>query len=63
MTRAVIDLAGRQLYLASKSPRRSALFELMGFDFQVVDSGVDEQEEKYAYPEVHVLELALKKDD
>jgi septum formation protein len=59
--KAVLDLNGNRLYLASKSPRRAALFDLMGFDYQVIDSEVDEREESYAYPEVHVLELALKK--
>ena len=34
---------------------------MLGFDFEVVDSQVDERNEVYTIPEVHVLELAQKK--
>lgn len=60
-TKSVIDLKSKNLYLASKSPRRSQLFEMLGFDFDIVESKVDEKEETYTIPEVHVLELAQKK--
>ena len=50
-----------KLILASTSPRRANLLRMIGFDFEVVDSQVDEQSEVYTIPEVHVLELAQKK--
>jgi septum formation protein len=34
---------------------------MIGFDFERVDSQIDEQSEVYTIPEVHVLELAQKK--
>ncbi|TDI86072.1 MAG: septum formation inhibitor Maf [Caldithrix sp.] len=52
---------GKKLILASISPRRENLLRMIGFDFEVVNSQVDEQSEVYTIPEVHVLELAQKK--
>ncbi len=56
-----LNLNGQKLILASASPRRKNLLQMIGFDFEVVDSQVDEQSEVYTIPEVHVLELAQKK--
>ena len=55
------NLDGKKLILASISPRREHLLRMIGFDFEVIDSQVDEQSEVYTIPEVHVLELAQKK--
>jgi septum formation protein len=54
-------LDGKKLILASASPRRENLLKMIGFDFEMVDSQIDEQSEVYTIPEVHVLELAQKK--
>lgn len=56
-----LDLNGRKLILASVSPRRANLLRMIGLDFEVVDSQLDERNETYSIPEVHVLELAQKK--
>ena len=56
-----LNLDGKKLILASASPRRKNLLKMIGFDFETVDSLVDEQSEIYTIPEVHVLELAQKK--
>jgi len=56
-----LNLDGKKLILASISPRRENLLRMIGFDFEVVHSQVDEQSEVYTIPEVHVLELAQKK--
>ncbi len=56
-----LNLDGKKLILASASPRRENLLKMIGFDFEVVDSQIDEQSEVYTIPEVHVLELAQKK--
>ena len=56
-----LNLDVKKLILASASPRRENLLKMIGFDFEVVDSQVDEQSEVYTIPEVHVLELAQKK--
>lgn len=55
------NVYGKKLILASISPRRKNLLRMIGFDFEVVNSQVDEQSEVYTIPEVHVLELAQKK--
>lgn len=57
----MLDLKGKKLILASKSPRRAQLLKLLDLEFEVVESGVDENNEAYEIPEVHVLELAQKK--
>lgn len=57
----LLNLNGTKIVLASGSPRRKSLFELMGFNFEVVTSEVDEKEEEFEYPEVKVLELSHKK--
>ena len=56
-----LNLDGKKLILASASPRRENLLKMIGFDFERVDSQIDEQSEVYTIPEVHVLELAQKK--
>ena len=56
-----LNLNGKKLILASISPRRENLLRMIGFDFEIVDSQVDEQSEVYTIPEVHVLELAQRK--
>ncbi len=58
---SMFDLKGKKLILASKSPRRAYLLGLLGLDFEVMDSQVEEADEKFTMPEVHVLELAQKK--
>ena len=60
-TNRLLNLNGTKVILASGSPRRKSLFELMGFEFEVITSDVDEKEEEYIYPEVKVLELSYKK--
>jgi septum formation protein len=57
----VISLNGKRLILASSSPRRAQLLKLIGLEFEVVASQLNEDEEIYTIPEVHVLELAQKK--
>lgn len=57
----MLDLNGKKLVLASASPRRAELLRRVGFEFEVVDSAVNEAEENYTIPEVHVLELSRKK--
>lgn len=57
----ISNVYGKKLILASISPRRENLLRMIGFDFEVVNSQVDEQSEVYTIPEVHVLELAQKK--
>lgn len=57
----MLNLNGRKLILASASPRRANLLKLLGLDFEIIDSHLNENEESYTMPEVHVLELAQKK--
>ncbi len=57
----LLKLDDRPIILASGSPRRASLFELMGLQFEVQVSDVDENSEEYLVPEVHVLELSYKK--
>jgi len=57
----MLNLNGKRIILASISPRRSQLLKLIGLEFEVVDSQVDENYQEYSIPEVHVLELAQKK--
>lgn len=55
-----ISVSGR-LILASASPRRIELLKLMGLDFEVVPSGVDETFRPGESPREHVLRLAEEK--
>ncbi|MFQ5706857.1 MAG: Maf family protein [bacterium] len=57
----MLDLKGKRLILASQSPRRAALLRLLRLEFEVMDSGVEEDKEQHTIPEVHVLELAERK--
>jgi septum formation protein len=57
----MLNLKGKKLILASKSPRRADLLKLIGLNFEIVESRVQEADERYTMPEVHVLELAQKK--
>jgi len=57
----VIDLNGKRLILASSSPRRAQLLKLIGLEFEIIESKLNERDEVYTVPEVHVLELAEKK--
>lgn len=59
--RSLLNLNGKKVVLASLSPRRAQLLELIGLQFEVIDSKLDENKENYAIPEVQVLELAQKK--
>lgn len=58
---SLLNLNGKRIILASLSPRRAQLLKLLGLQFEVIDSKVDEDKEIYTIPEVHVLELARKK--
>ncbi len=57
----MIDVDGKRLILASASARRAHLLRLLGLEFEIQASGVEEDEEAHLMPEVHVLELAQKK--
>lgn len=57
----MLDLKKKRITLASKSPRRADLLKLIGLNFEMMDSQVEEVDERYTMPEVHVLELAQKK--
>lgn len=57
----MLDLKDKRLFLASKSPRRAHLLKLIGLEFDIIDSHVQEGNETYTIPEVHALELAEKK--
>ena len=57
----MIDLNGKRLILASSSPRRAQLLKLIGLEFEIIESKLNERDEVYTVPEVHVLELAEKK--
>ncbi len=57
----MISLNGKRLILASSSPRRAQLLRLIGLEFEVIASQLNEDDEIYSIPEVHVLELAQKK--
>jgi len=57
----VVNLNGKKLILASASPRRAQLLKLIGMEFEIIDSKMNERDESYIIPEVHVLELAQKK--
>ncbi len=51
----------QKIILASGSPRRKAILELMGLEFEIVDSGYDEDLIKTDDPVELVEELALQK--
>lgn len=61
LQRAMFDLKGRKLVLASESPRRAQLFRLIGLDFVVRKSGVDEDNDVPQEPRQHVLTLSRRK--
>lgn len=50
-----------RLVLASGSPRRRALFEQMGFDFDVIPANVDETRQPHESPADYVERLAVDK--
>lgn len=58
---AMLGMGDKKVLLASGSPRRKQLLELIGMQFEVRESGYDEDSASYALPEVHVLELSEKK--
>ena len=51
----------RPLVLASASPRRRFLLDLVGFDFEVIPPAVDEEEHAHEDPMTHVHRLATMK--
>lgn len=51
----------RKIILASGSPRRKEILELLGIEFEVRESGFDEESVKCDDPEELVKELALQK--
>ncbi len=58
---SLLNFGDRKLVLASTSPRRADLMELVGFTFEVIASNVNEDLEEFMIPENHVLELSQKK--
>lgn len=50
-----------KLILASASPRRIELLQLMGLDFEVLPSGIDEAFQRGETPREHVLRLSEEK--
>ncbi|MFQ5640139.1 MAG: Maf family protein [bacterium] len=57
----MLSLNNKKLILASSSPRRAQLLNLLGLAFEVRDSFFDEESESFSIPEVQVLDLAHKK--
>ena len=55
-----IHISGK-LILASASPRRIELLQLMGLDFEVMPSGIDEVFRRGETPREHVLRLSEEK--
>ncbi len=55
------NLKGIRVILASASPRRAQLLKLIGLDFEIIPSEIQENHELFAIPEVHVLEWSQKK--
>jgi septum formation protein len=55
-----IQFSGK-LILASASPRRIELLQLMGLDFEVLPSGIDEAFQRRETPREHVLRLSEEK--
>ncbi|MBN1479943.1 septum formation inhibitor Maf [candidate division KSB1 bacterium] len=51
----------QKLILASQSPRRAQLLKLVGFDFDIIPSFVDEDEIQEIDPPHHVKSLSLAK--
>ncbi len=51
----------KKLILASASPRRAALLQLLGVSFSIVPSGVSEQLDTPLPPAMHVAEIAWRK--
>jgi septum formation protein len=54
-------LPHRTCYLASQSPRRKQLLQLIGLKFHVLPSGIDEESCTERDPVAHVQQLALAK--
>ncbi|MDP2725811.1 MAG: Maf family protein, partial [Syntrophales bacterium] len=55
-----IKTAGK-LILASASPRRKELLKLLGLDFEVLPSGIEETSRTGETPDEHVLRLSAQK--
>ena len=53
--------SGGRLILASASPRRSELLKLMGLDFEILPSGIDETAREGETPGEHVRRLSAAK--
>jgi septum formation protein len=51
----------RDLVLASSSPRRAEILRMLGFDFEIVDAGLREEDHAHPDPEEYVRRLALLK--
>lgn len=47
--------------LASESPRRMALLKQIGLEFEVMPSGIDEEEVEFSHPKAYVKKLAQLK--
>ncbi len=55
------SINSKNIVLASQSPRRAQLLKLLGFDFQICPSHVDEDSIQIKDPVKHVLELSRVK--
>ena len=51
----------KKIILASRSPRRQALLRQIGIEFDVRESGINEDEHQYSSPVDHVLTLSKRK--
>lgn len=50
-----------KIYLASQSPRRAQLLKLIGFEFEIIPSRIDESAFNEADPAKHVMLLSMAK--
>lgn len=58
---AIADPGGRQLVLASASPRRSDLLRSVGVDFEVIPADIDESAHPGETPSEYVARLSARK--
>src|SRR5215831_19477239 len=56
-----VDSKSMNLVLASQSPRRKELLELLGYPFTVVPSSIDETPSRAEDPETFVVRVAREK--
>jgi septum formation protein len=56
-----VTASAPQIVLASRSPRRAALLEQMGFSFRVISAEIDEKGVSFSDPIKHAIELSKRK--